>query len=83
MQKMTSSQFQDWKDNSEFFFSHLVSKAEEFSDRMEGVGVRLADCNPDDIPKIHKLATLIGAQHQLLDQIINLEHEDIFGGDDE
>lgn len=83
MQKMSEDQFQDWKDNSEFFFNHLQEKLDEVPGRMADIGYQLGNGNPEETPAIHKLATVIGSKADLLESIINIEHSDIFGGDDD
>jgi DNA-binding ferritin-like protein len=80
---MTESQFNDWKESSDFFFNRLRTSFDEYGERMQGIGVQLADCDPADIPKIHKLATVIGAQAEMLNNTIHIDYDDIFGGDDD
>lgn len=86
MQKMNADQFRDWKDNSEFFFNHLKELVGNEPERMAEIGRQLADGATEDIPKLHKYATILGAKATILQEIIDIEHHDIFkeqGGEDE
>ena len=83
MQKMTEDQFQDWKASSEFFFDYLAERHERLTEIIGDFGKQLGEATPDQVPAIHKAATMLCAQSETLGQIRGLEAADIFGGDDE
>lgn len=83
MQKMSEAQFQDWKDNSDFFFNHIKDEIDRLEDQFKSAGQQLGLTSTDKLEDLRLAAIRLEGHRFVLQGVLEVQHADIFGGDDD
>lgn len=83
MQTMSEDQFQDWKTNSDFFFNHIKDEIDRLEDQFKGAGQQLGLTTTDKLEDLRLAAIRLEGHRFVLQGVIDIEHADIFGGEDD
>jgi len=78
MDRMTASQFNDWREASAFFFDYLEEELVQEAVHFAEIGQSLASATPEYMKRLQLVACQLEARGLAIRQILALGYDDIF-----
>lgn len=83
MQKMSKSEFQDWKEVAQFFWDHLAEVQADIKEAQFDIANQLGYSNPERTVELVALAKETAIKYDTLQEVLDLDYEDIFEQEEE